>query len=301
MRDLNVDQIKKLWVLNLIVQSGSFKKAALLAKVSPSAISQTVSALERSTSKLLLIRDKGGVAPTQDAIAMLNIVRPAFDAFEKLRSLSQAQPPQMSWLNFGTYESIAVDILPGLIRRLRVTLPHLKLSLRVNRSANLLTMIRKGELCAALITETDDLDGFYVKEVYEDRLGFFVSAKLPIARLGWKATKDYGVGSLSPGKDGLPRYYTRFLKQLADVRPTLLSDSFEVLRTAAAAGVIVSVLPHRVGARQSDLVEIFPRNSKNVELGKHRLLMVGLANSSLDEVNFLSAETTQLLNKINIV
>src|SRR5258708_2656717 len=80
-RDLNVDQIKKLWVLDLIIQSGSLRKAALQAKVSPSAISQTLSALERSFGKPLLVRNKGEVTPTQDALSILNVVRPAFDAF----------------------------------------------------------------------------------------------------------------------------------------------------------------------------------------------------------------------------
>ena len=64
-RDLNVDQIKKLWVLDLIIQSGSLRKAALQAKVSPSAVSQTLSSLERSIGRPLLVRSKGGVTPTR--------------------------------------------------------------------------------------------------------------------------------------------------------------------------------------------------------------------------------------------
>ncbi|MGL1664064.1 LysR family transcriptional regulator, partial [Vibrio parahaemolyticus] len=44
--DLNVDQIKKLWILDLIIQTGSFKGAAARARISPSAISQSLSALE---------------------------------------------------------------------------------------------------------------------------------------------------------------------------------------------------------------------------------------------------------------
>jgi len=152
MRDLNVDQIKKLWVLDLIIQSGSLKKAALQAKVSPSAISQSLSSLEQSIGKPLLVRDRGSMLPTPDAMSILEVVRPAFAAFERLRDLQQTPAPQMSWLNFGTYESIAIDVLPGLILSLRERMPNLKLGLRVSRTANLLTMVRKGELCSALIT-----------------------------------------------------------------------------------------------------------------------------------------------------
>lgn len=296
-RDLNVDQIKKLWILDLIVQSGSLKKAALQAKVSPSAISQTLSSLEESVGKPLLIRNRGSVLPTQDALAILDVVRPAFEAFERLKELSHPRAPRITWLNFGTYESIAVDILPGLIHMLRSTLPHLRLGVRISRMANLLTMVRKGELCSALITEVDDLDRFYAKEVYVDRLGFFVSRRHPIANLSWQAAvSEYGLGSLSPGKEGLPRYFTRFLRQLGNTKPTVLSDSFETLRAAAASGVLVSILPHRVANRQDDLVEIFPNGGKNKDQGEHRLLVVGKVNCDREEVDFLAQEASRLLS-----
>jgi DNA-binding transcriptional LysR family regulator len=297
-RDLNVDQIKKLWTLDLIIQQGSLRKAAIAARVSPSAISQTLSSLERAYGKPLLIRNKGEVSPTADALAVLEVVRPAFDAFDRLRDFTQIAPPPMAWLNFGTYESIAVDILPGLIERLRSTMPHLRLGVHVSRTANLLSMVRKGELCSALITEVDDLARFYVKEVYVDRLGFFVSRKHPIAQLGWKSARVHGVGSLTPGKDGLPRYFSKFTKQMGAIKPSVLSDSFETLRAAAAAGVLVAVLPHRVANRQNDLVEIFPEGKTNKETGEHRLLMISLASCDPGEVDFLSSETRRLLNAV---
>lgn len=296
-RDLNVDQIKKLWTLDLIIQSGSLRKAALQAKVTPSAISQTLSSLERSIGKPLLVRNKGEITPTQEALSILSVVRPAFDAFEKLKNLQEVEAPKMSWLNFGTYESIAIDVLPGLLHRLRGLMPELKLGLRISRTSNLLTMVRKGELCSALIAEVDDLDRFYSREVFEDRLGFFVSAKHPIAMRGWKAAREFGIGSLSPSKDGLPRYFMRFLKQTGSIRPAVHSDSFETLRAAAAAGVLVSVLPHRVASRQDDLLEIFPEGGKNKDEGRHRILVVSQDTCDIEEVDFLADETAHLLNK----
>ena len=125
----------------------------------------------------------------------------------------------MTWLNFGTYESIAVDILPGLIHRLRTTMPNLRLGLKISRTANLLSMVRQGELCSALIPEQDELGRFYTREVCTDRLGFFVSAKHPISQLGWDAVNKFGLGSLSPGKEGLPRYFTRFRSRRATSVP----------------------------------------------------------------------------------
>lgn len=294
-KDLNVDQIKKLWILDLIIQSGSLKKAALQAKVSPSAISQTLSSLEETFKKPLLIRDHGKVIPTQDAQVILSIVRPAFEVFDRLKELNNSPIPEISWLNFGTYESVAIDILPGLIHAFREKLPKARLGLRIARTSQLLTLVRKGELCSALITDVDELDRFYIKEVFQDRLGLYVSSKHPISKIGWNAIEKFGLGSLAPSKDGLPRYYTKFIKQIGNVKPFVLSESFETLRAAATAGLIVSILPHRVAKRTDDLIELEPPIPfKN--MGDHRLLVVSQMSCDKEEVDFLARETRRLLN-----
>ncbi|RYZ88983.1 MAG: LysR family transcriptional regulator, partial [Proteobacteria bacterium] len=286
----------KLWVLNLIIESGSLKQAALQAKVSPSAISQSLSSLEQSFGRPLLIRERGLVEPTQEALAILDVVRPAFDAFDRLKDINQSPIPQMTWLNFGTYESMAIDFVPGLINSLRTRLPLLKLGLRISRTGNLLTMVRKGELCSAMIGEIDEIERFYHKEVYRDRLGLFVSKRHPIADLGWKALEQYSLGSLTPGKDGLPRYFSKFLRQLESNKPTILSDSFEALRASAAAGVIVAVLPLKVASRNDDLLEIFPPKSKAFkEDGSHGIFVVSQINCDHDEVDFLATEARRVL------
>ncbi|CAN5623317.1 hypothetical protein BH10BDE1_BH10BDE1_09490 [soil metagenome] len=292
--ELNVDQIKKLWILDLIIQAGSLKGAASRAKVSPSAISQSLSALEKNVGKPLIIREKGSITPTQDALSILEVIRPAFAAFDRLTDLGSQPVPQMTWLNFGTYESIAVDILPGLIHRLRDKMPHLRLGLRISRTQNLLTMVRKGELCSAIVTEVDDLDRFYTKEICEDRLGVYVSSRHPIAQLGWKSVEKFGLGSLASGKEGSPRYYQKFLKKIGSPKPSVMSESFEALRVATASGAIASILPHRVAQRSSDLFEITP-SGLGKDQGVHRIYVVSQTNCDREEADFLAAEAQRLL------
>ncbi|NJL25787.1 MAG: LysR family transcriptional regulator [Calothrix sp. SM1_5_4] len=294
--DFNVDQIKKLWILDLIIQSGSLKGAAARAKISPSAVSQSLTALEKNVGKPLIIRDRGVVSPTQEALSILDVVRPAFEAFARLSEFGSQPVPKMAWLNFGTYESIAVDVLPGLLHRLREKLPDLRLGLRIGRTGQLLSMVRKGELCSAIVTEVDDLDKFYKALVFEDRLGIYVSARHPAAQQGFKTVEKLGLGSLASGKDGLPRYYTRFMKRLGTIKPTVLSESFETLRMAAVSGAIATVLPHRVATRSSDLVEITPKGDEK-STGAHKIFVVSQANCDVAEADFLAQESRRLLTR----
>lgn len=300
MNDLNVAHIKKLWILDLTIQLGSLKQAALTAKITPSAVSQTISSLEKSMGKTLLIRDKGKVVATEDALSVIDIVRPAFEAFDRLQQINSTPIPKVSWISFGTYESIGIDVIPPLIHVLRRKLPNLRLSVRISRTSNLVTMLRKGELCTALLTEIDGLDKFYTQDVFMDRLGLYVSRIHSINSEGWDAVEKYGVGSLSPGRDGLPRYFQRFLRQYNITKPLILSDSFETIRSAAAAGVIVGLLPHRVACRNEDLIEIHPRdyNSKKYkETGSHRILIAAPMNCDREETDFITNETRLILSR----
>lgn len=294
---LNVEQIKKLWILDLIVRSGSLKGAAALAKVSPSAVSQTLTALEKSVGKPLIIREKGSITPTPEAISILSTIRPAFEAFDKLNELGAQSVPKISLLNFGTYESIAVDILPGLMNSLKSKLPNLRLGLRIARTGQLLTMVRKGELCSAIVAEVDDLDKFYKVEVFKDRLGVYVSSKSELAGLGSKAIEKLGYGALAAGKGGPPRYYSKFMKRMPNIKPAVLSESFETLRVAAASGVIAAVLPNRVATRFDDLIEITPEGSMALN-GEHKIYVVSQPSCDREETGFLANEVSKILSRL---
>lgn len=293
-RDLNVDQIKKLWILDLIIQTGSLKAAALQAKITPSAVSQTITTLEKSIGKPLLIRNRQNIKPTPAALNILSVVRPAFEAFEKLKDLSGVSAPALTWVNFGTYESIAVDLLPRLLDIFREKLPKTRLGLRVARTQQLITMVRKGELCSALITETDNLEKFHQKTLFNDRLGFYTAKDSPLLQSGWEAIAHYGYGSLAASTDGLPRYFVKFIKQYNLPKPFFYSDSFETLRATAAAGNLIAVLPERVARRNEDLVEILPP-SKPKYSGEHKLILISQPSCDREEFDFIAFETEKIL------
>lgn len=301
---LNVEHIKKIWILDLIVKNESFKKAAVEAKVSPSAVSQSLAALEKAIGKPLVIRERGTVVATREALELLERVRPAFDVFARLEGGAELVAPPLTSLSFGTYESIAIDLLPKLISDLRSRIPGLRLSLRISRTAELLTMVRKGELCSALVTETDGLERFHTEVVGEDRLGVFVAKDLtkgsPSSSSPAAIVERIGLGVLAPGRDGHPRYFAKFMNQLAKAdlasKPFASSDSFETLRAAAAAGALAAVLPARVAARLGDLVEITPKECLGQSVsGTHKILLVSPSNCDREEADFLAASLQKLL------
>jgi DNA-binding transcriptional LysR family regulator len=300
-----IEYVKKLWILEKVVETGSLREAALRARVTPPAISQALAAMEKAVGRPLVVRKNGKVEPTELARELVRAARPALQTLENISSLASVQVPNISWMSLGAYESLSVSLLPGLIASLRSKLPNTKLTIRTGRSMQLANMVRKGELCAALVTEMDSLGRLSRVEVGKDRLGFFVSARTPGQALTFQEMLErMPLGTIAPSADGYPVYFQKFLKKtLGDrCKPAVLCDSFETLRSAAVAGTLAAILPARVALREPDeLVEVLHPVQGSPDLGAHSIWLISLANCDPDEVAFLERELRDLLATSGVV
>lgn len=293
MEKIDFRQLQRLWTLKLVVETGSIKRTAVRTNVTSSAVSQAISGLEEELGRKLLIRNKEGLLPTEHASLLLRSAESAFNVcFSLQKDLSGACStlPKMTWLDFAATESLALDVLPQIMLSLRRQLPNLRLKVKSGRSAMLTSLVKKGELCMALVEENDFLDGVMSIPLAEDRLGFFCSSKEFVQTLGPKAFDKLGVGTLSPGPEGHPLYFSKFIRVLGkSFKPTLTSESYEILRTAAVEGAIVALLPTRVAHRRpSELVEIFPSKESAVKLTReqYKICLISEANCSSRRMNF---------------
>ncbi len=283
------DEIRKVMIVKTIVESGSVQKAARVLKVTPSAVSQSLTSLERKLSLTLFRREKGALTPTQECLQLLERAEPAFLALDEL--FFQKEELRIDYLDLGAYESLAHAVLHDFVRRLRVKHPKVKLNITVSRTAELMKKLRTGELCTALVVETDGMDSLSTFEVARDELGVFVAREHASIVNNWEKLEALGFGFLAVAADGLPGYMKRFLKQLGP-KPTvtMTSDSFEVLRRAAASGLLAAVLPRRVALRApADLVEVTHFHGKpKTERGEHRILLASLDRCDQEEAEYLA-------------
>lgn len=291
-----VEHAKKLWILEQVLETGSFRAAALKAKVSTPAISQAVSNLERLVGKPLLIRKDGKVFPTDAARRLLKVTKPAIQALRELSvGVDSLDAPNIAWISFGAYESLAVDILPKLTARLQAKLPKLKLTVRIANNQSLAGMVRNGELCAALVEENENLGRLLAVPIAQDRLGCYISATSPKSERIWDAQRS--VGTISAGADGYARYYTKYIQSHFGrrFRPSVLSDSYEALRSSAVYGSLMAILPARVAERRSgELIEIRPPGLTKSSNGTHKILLISQPNCDPEEIRFLASEITPL-------
>jgi DNA-binding transcriptional LysR family regulator len=200
----------------------------------------------------------------------------------------------MERLDLGTYESLAMMALPQLIASLKKDYPNLKLNLTIERSGAILQKLRSGEICTALVAETDGLESFQTTLVAEDELGLYTRTGLDDS---WQTVESLGLGSISSGAEGHPLYYRKFLRSLGKIKPILTGDSFEVLRVAASSGHVVSILPKKVAQRsQNKLLEITARPPKiPPEMGRHKIVIAYLDRCDPEEASYLAGVVKKIL------
>jgi DNA-binding transcriptional LysR family regulator len=110
-------RLRDLRVFFIVVQSGSFAKAAAQLRVSQPAVSQVIAELEHSLDAKLFDRSRRGVEPTVYAHALLSRGRAAFDELKQgIRDIEFLADPGVGELRIGSTTATTDTLLPVFIQ-----------------------------------------------------------------------------------------------------------------------------------------------------------------------------------------
>lgn len=289
-----IEVIRKIWILSIIEETGSFRKTASLCKVTPSAVSQTLTSLEKNMGRALVFRGSKKTTLTLDGKRLIEEYAPVIQLLSSRYHCVPAdkEVPEIKSLDFGTYESLAVRIVPALLSRLKTQIPNIKTSVHVSRSHELVKLIHERKLCTALIAEGSPLVRLHVDEITSDRLGVYIGKT---SSPSWAIVEKNGLGTIT-APNSYPVYYSRFCRSLPEHTINFRSDSFETLRTLALSGIVPCILPHAVAKRIDDgLVEI-PLKKEITDKSKHKILLVSPKDCNPEETEFLKRELEHIFS-----
>jgi len=148
---------RRLQVLHAVVETGSITAAASLLGYTPSAISQTISALERETSSVLLEKAGRGVRPTragqllaEHAQAILDQLR---DAEAALRALASGEAGH---LRLAAFSTAGTWLVPRAMARFSAAHRSVQLDLTVAEDDEAMAQLRAGSIDVAVIVADGD-------------------------------------------------------------------------------------------------------------------------------------------------
>jgi DNA-binding transcriptional LysR family regulator len=148
MRILNLEQLR---AFVAVVDERGFTAAAPRVNRTQSAVSMQVKALEDSLGRRLLVRGRGGVAPTPEGEAVLGYAR-------RLLALNDEAVAALSGealrgaVRLGTPDDYAAVFLPGVVARFAASHPQVEVEIQCALSTDLMQRLEAGALDLALVT-----------------------------------------------------------------------------------------------------------------------------------------------------
>ncbi|MFI9780535.1 LysR family transcriptional regulator [Streptomyces sp. NPDC051956] len=147
--------VQRLRVLRAVAEHGSFNQAATALRLTPSAVSQQVAALERSLGAEVVARSTRGVTLTQAGQIMVGAAESVAAELEH----AQQQVAQLSTgrtqLTVATFTSGGRLLMPAALTRLMAAHPRTVLHIREGEPEDTLPLVRQGAVDLALAYHFD--------------------------------------------------------------------------------------------------------------------------------------------------
>lgn len=133
-----------------VIETGSIAAAARRENRSAAAISQRVKALERTLGCTLLMRTAHAAWPSDQCLLLLPRIQ---SVIEQARQLQEhlSQDELSGEINIGAISTALTGVLPGLIERLTVSAPKLRLKITPGDSRSLYEKLLNQEVDAAIL------------------------------------------------------------------------------------------------------------------------------------------------------
>lgn len=240
-----------------VTRCGSFRAAAEHLFVAPSAISRQIALLEEELGAPLLERGRGRTALRLTAAGeiLMQYAKGMDNEMQRVRSdIESLKGIRKGEIRFGVPETFTRDFIPDFLTRFSTQYPGITYHVHVAGTPRLLEMVAADELDAALSFNPPPVAD--VRHIFERALPtcVIVPQGHPLSQresLRLSDCADYGLAMPDVSISAKRIYDEMFAKAKIRPRPVLVSNSYELLRSASAAGLSISLVNQHINYRPS--------------------------------------------------
>ena len=254
---MTLDQLQS---LRAIIETGSFRSAAVRVHRTQPAVTHQIKALEREMGHALI--DRKTAAPTPAGALFYAQARKLLTDADALRAaMRDFDETASSELRLGTSDTTALYILPKIVQRFRRQQPKAKLHI-VNRPTEIIaTLVERGDLDLGILTLPTVRAALEERMLFQQELVLVVSkrhalAKRPVIRLRDLHGEPILLLEEVTRTGRLLRDY--FAER--DFAPNVVLDtsSFEVIKRYVAEGIGISFLPKETITPRDNKLAVLP-------------------------------------------
>jgi len=281
--------INKFKVLMKVVELGSLTKAAEVMGFTQSGVSHMINSLEEEFGFSLLIRNRSGAKLTTNGEEMLKTIREILKWNEHLeQQVAAIHGIELGTIHIGTFTSVGVHWLPGIIKDFQRDYPHIEIRLVEGDYLEIEEWIAEGKVdCGFLSLPT--WETFEVIPLHQDPLLVLLPLDHPLSSedsITLSQIENEPFIMPTKGSD----YDVNRLLEKARTKPDIkytLGDDYAIM-AMVEKGLGISILPELVLRGQQ-------RNIRLIELKEKSYRLLGIAISSMREV---SPATQRFLNYV---
>ncbi len=263
-------------VFKTVVEQGSYQAAAKLLNLTPSAISHTISAMEKELGSRLLIRSKAGISLTSYGEHLLPFINAVLNSEESLQqAVSQFNGLQQGEVKLGSFSSACVKWVPDIVRTFNDLYPNVKIEIYQGTYDDVISWIKNGVVDLGFLS-VSSAAGLPITPLYKD----------PLVCVGPKGFRQNQV-STSVSPDELQEYSFVTQRESCDADIQNFFSKYQLkihsrchvvddLSTIAmvAGGFGICIMPELVMADITYAVDIYP-----IEPSENRIIGLSVANS----------------------
>ena len=246
--------IENLETLVMLSKTGTMMETSTVLKISQSAVSKRIAALERYYDRVLVERDGRRVALTHHGMRLVEKVTPLIS---ELRSVFlEDNTLQKGKLIIGVSEAILASWGPRLFAAVQQELPEVEFTFHAQRSPVVLDRIRAGEYMVGICTGSADSETDLQSEVL--RLEPMVIVPSALTRIEYRVGDELSVITIE-SRSGAWRSIEDDMRRLRLRRSTSLESFFTVAQMALAGfghGLIPSGVAHTLGIPDAKVIPL---------------------------------------------
>lgn len=281
--------INKFKVLLKVVELGSLTQAAEVMGFTQSGVSHMISSLEDEFGFSLLIRNRSGAKLTTNGEEILKTIREILKWNEHLeQQVASIHGIELGTIHIGTFTSVGVHWLPGIIQDFQRDYPHIEIRLVEGDYREIEDWIAEGKIdCGFLSLPTSDT--FDAIPLHQDPMLVLLPLEHPLSSedsISFSQIENEPFIMPSQGSD----YDVNRMLVKARIKPDIkytLGDDYAIM-AMVEKGLGISILPELVLRGQL-------RNIRLIELKEKSFRSLGIAVNSMREI---SPATKRFLNYV---
>jgi LysR family hydrogen peroxide-inducible transcriptional activator len=237
--------LRQLSYLVALSETLNFTQAAQARFVTQSTLSGGIQELERLLGASLVERDRQQVRFTPLGLEVVERARVLLtQAGDLVSHVARCAGPLTGLVRLGAIPTVAPYLLPPLMRAAREQLPELRIALREERTATLLTQVNDASLDFALIALPYETSGLLVIPLFEEELWLIGADDDPATRTARPTLDSIDASRLLLLAEGhCLREHVLQTCRLSEPLPEIEATSLTTLAQMVEAGMGIAIIP----------------------------------------------------------